>query len=60
MYHWDLPQKLQDMGGWTNPLIIDYMVDFADLLFRLYGDKVYYFCSDLKTKSNNSEFQIQI
>lgn len=43
MYHWDLPQKLQDMGGWTNSLIIDYILDFADLLFRLYGDKVYYF-----------------
>lgn len=40
MYHWDLPQTLQDMGGWTNPLIIDYMVNFADLLFHLYGDKV--------------------
>ncbi|XP_065212467.1 myrosinase 1-like isoform X1 [Planococcus citri] len=40
MYHWDLPQKLQDLGGWTNPLIVDYMEDYADLLFELYGDKV--------------------
>lgn len=40
MYHWDLPQKLQDIGGWMNSLIIDYMVDYADLLFELYGDKV--------------------
>ncbi|XP_065224085.1 myrosinase 1-like [Planococcus citri] len=40
MYHWDLPQKFQDIGGWANPLIVDYMEDYADLLFQQYGDKV--------------------
>lgn len=40
MYHWDLPQRLQDMGGWLNPLMVDFMEDYADLLIRLYGDKV--------------------
>ncbi|XKL62633.1 hypothetical protein PGB90_002466 [Kerria lacca] len=40
MYHWDLPQKLQDIGGWMNSLIVDYIEDYADLLFKLYGDKV--------------------
>jgi beta-glucosidase/6-phospho-beta-glucosidase/beta-galactosidase len=40
IYHWDLPQWLQDIGGWTNPEIIKYYVFYADLLFKTYGDKV--------------------
>lgn len=42
MYHWDLPQKLQDIGGWLNPLIVDHFVDYAKILFENYGDKVKY------------------
>ena len=42
-YHVSLgptPQKLQDMGGWMNPLMADYMENYADLLFQLYGENV--------------------
>ncbi|XP_046660575.1 myrosinase 1-like isoform X2 [Homalodisca vitripennis] len=40
LFHWDLPQSLQNIGGWTNPAMPDYFKDFADIAFREYGDKV--------------------
>jgi beta-galactosidase len=40
LYHWDLPQALQDGGGWTNRDTIYRFVDYADLMFRRLGDRV--------------------
>lgn len=40
MYHWDLPNILQDLGGWSNPNIVDYFENYADFLFRTFGSKV--------------------
>ena len=40
MYHWDLPQKLEDLGGMTSRYIVDYFQMYAKLLLDRYGDRV--------------------
>lgn len=42
MFHWDLPYPLHELGGWPNPLLDDYFVQYAKKLFQLFGDKVKY------------------
>ena len=40
IYHWDLPQKLQDRGGWANREIADWFENYAKVLFERLGDLV--------------------
>ena len=40
LYHWDLPQALQDKGGWANRETIDAFVAYAELMYQEFGDKI--------------------
>ncbi len=40
LFHWDLPQRLQDLGGWTNRDTAHRLADFAGVVARELGDGV--------------------
>lgn len=40
LYHWDLPQALQNRGGWLNREIVGWFSDYTDLMTRRLGDRV--------------------
>ncbi len=40
LYHWDLPQTLQDKGGWANREIIDWFCNYVETCTKAFGDKV--------------------
>lgn len=40
LYHWDLPQYLQDEGGWRERATVDAFVEYTDAVTRRLGDRV--------------------
>jgi beta-glucosidase len=40
LYHWDLPQILEDQGGWPARATAEVFVEYADVVTRALGDRV--------------------
>jgi beta-glucosidase len=40
LYHWDLPQALQNEGGWRTRSTVDAFAEYAGTCFDAYGDRV--------------------
>jgi beta-glucosidase len=40
LYHWDLPQALQDQGGWANRDVVDWFAAYAHTVYGRLADRV--------------------
>ncbi|GAB2595699.1 beta-glucosidase [Paractinoplanes abujensis] len=40
LYHWDLPQTLEDLGGWANRLTAEAFAEYAQIVHARLGDRV--------------------
>jgi beta-glucosidase len=40
LYHWDLPQALEDKGGWTNREVVNWFTSYVSICVKHFGDRV--------------------
>ena len=44
LFHWDLPQALEDAGGWLNRETAERFAEYATLVALRLGDRVEHWC----------------
>ena len=42
LYHWDLPQWVQEKGGWANNVIVDLFAEYTKVAVDAFSDRVRY------------------
>jgi beta-glucosidase len=40
LYHWDLPQSLEDRGGWTARETAEHFAEYAQIVYARLGDRI--------------------
>jgi beta-glucosidase len=40
LYHWDLPQALEDKGGWPNRDTASRFADYTEIALKALGDRI--------------------
>ncbi len=40
LYHWDLPQWIEDEGGWTNRAVLAHFREYASVVMERFGSRV--------------------
>ncbi|MGF1761286.1 glycoside hydrolase family 1 protein [Photobacterium sagamiensis] len=42
LFHFDMPVPMQEKGGWESREVVDAFADYAEVCFKLFGDRVKY------------------